>query len=361
MSSASQPHPPENGKRWRPSETRREILAWVLAALLAYLVYRVIAPFLVPLVWAGILGTFFYPAHRRLKARLRRPSLAALISTLAVASLLIAPMAWLGWTFVVQAIEGIRDLPRAEIVEKVRDGLDFVSARVPESFGDVEAHVREWAEAASERLLAVTAKLPANIAGFILDFIVLLLSLFYLFRDGPHLVRLLREISPFEGKRHDVMVKQTIDMISATIMSGFVVAFVQGALGGISFTLVGLGSPILWGVVMAVASFVPLLGAWMVWLPAAIGLLVTGEIGRGVALLALGGLLISSVDNILRPILIADRTQLNGLLVFISVLGGIGAFGLVGVVLGPLVVATAAGLITGYRETLGEGERAVPA
>ena len=110
-----------------------------------------------------------------------------------------------------------------------------------------------------------------------------------------------------------------------------------------------------YGVMMALASFVPILGAWMVWLPAAIGLLAGGEIGRGVALLALGGLLISSIDNILRPILIADRTQLNALLVFISVLGGIGAFGLVGVVLGPLVLATAAGLVTGYRETLADG------
>ena len=352
MSAEPSAQPAENGNRWHAVDSRREALAWLLAALLVYLVYRVFAPFLEPLVWAAILGTFFYPAHRRIQAKIGRPALAALLSTLAIAVLLIAPMVWLGWSFVTEAVEAVRDLPRAEIADKLRTGLDFVSARVPESFGDVEARIGEWAQAASEKLLGLTAKLPANIAGFILGFIVLLLALFYLFRDGPKIVALLRDISPFGGERHDVMVRQTIDMISVTITSGFIVAFVQGALGGVSFMLVGLGSPILWGVMMALASFIPVLGAWMVWLPAGIGLIVSGETGRGIALLILGALLISAVDNVLRPVLIADRSQLNGLLVFISVLGGIGAFGLVGVVLGPLAVATAAGLVTGYRESL---------
>ena len=352
MSAEPQDGGRENGNRWRPIAARREALSWLAAVGLAYLVFRVFAPFLEALVWAAILGTFFYPAHRRLQEKAGRPALAALLSTLAVAVLLIAPMVWLGWSFVAQAVDAIGDLPRGEIAEKVRTGLDFLSARVPESFGDVEGRLGEWAQAASEKLLGLGAKLPANIAGFVLDFIVLLLALFYLFRDGPKMLRLLRDISPFGGERHDIMVKQTIDMISVTVSSGFIVAFVQGALGGLSFMLVGLGSPILWGVMMALASFIPVLGAWMVWLPAAIGLLVGGEIGRGVALIVMGGLLISTVDNVLRPVLIADRSQLNGLLVFISVLGGLGAFGLVGVVLGPLVVATAAGLVTGYRDSL---------
>lgn len=340
---------------WHALDSRREALAWLLAALLVYLVYRVFSPFLEPLVWAAILGTFFYPAHRRVLSKIGRPALAALVSTAAVALLLIAPMVWLGWSSVAEAVDVIRDLPRAEIADKVQRGLDFVSARVPESFGNVEEQVGAWVQSASQRLLGLTAKLPANIAGFLLGFIVLLLALFYLFRDGPKILRLLREISPFGGDRHDIMVKQTIDMISVTITSGFVVAFVQGLLGGLSFLAVGLGSPILWGVMMALASFIPVLGAWMVWLPAAIGLLIGGEVGRGVALLVLGGLLISTIDNVLRPVLIADRSQLNGLLVFISVLGGIGAFGLVGVVLGPLVVATAAGLVSGYRDSLADG------
>ncbi len=354
MSDQRSDEAPSRAGAWQAIDSRREALAWLLAALLLYLVYRVSQPFLEPLVWAAILGTFFYPAHRRLLRRMARPTLAALLSTAAVALLLIAPMVWLGWSFVAEAVEVIRELPRAEIAEKIQSGLDFISARAPESFGRVEDRLAEWAQAASERLLGLSAKLPANIAGFVLDFVVLLLALFYLFRDGPRLLHLLRDVSPFGGERHDIMVKQTIDMISVTITSGFIVAFVQGALGGLSFMLVNLGSPVLWGVMMALASFVPVLGAWMVWLPAAIGLLIGGEIGRGIALLMLGGLLISAVDNVLRPVLIADRSQLNGLLVFISVLGGLGAFGLVGVVLGPLVVATAAGLVTGYRESLAE-------
>jgi predicted PurR-regulated permease PerM len=141
-------------------------------------------------------------------------------------------------------------------------------------------------------------------------------------------------------------------MLSATIRAGLLVAAVQGLLGGITFAILGLPSPVFWGVVIAFLSLLPIFGAWMVWLPAGIGLLLGGQVGRGVALLIAGLLLISAVDNVLRPILIAGRSQLNGLLVFISILGGMQVFGFIGLVLGPLTVATAAGLIRGYRDSL---------
>jgi predicted PurR-regulated permease PerM len=148
------------------------------------------------------------------------------------------------------------------------------------------------------------------------------------------------------------MAQEAIDMISATITAGLVVAAVQGVLGGITFAALSLPSPVFWGVVIAFLSLIPILGAWMVWLPAAIGLLLTGEVTKGVILLIAGALLISAVDNFLRPALIAGRSQLNGLLVFVSVLGGIQVFGLIGLVLGPLAVAMAVGLIRGYRDSL---------
>ena len=102
-------------------------------------------------MWAAILGTFFYPAHRRLQRRVGRPNLAALLSTTAVAVLLIAPLSWLGWSFVTEAVEAIRNLDRAEIAARLQTGLDFVSARVPDSFGNVEDRIGEWAQAATEK------------------------------------------------------------------------------------------------------------------------------------------------------------------------------------------------------------------
>ena len=124
-------------------------------------------------------------------------------------------------------------------------------------------------------------------------------------------------------------------------------ALVQGTVGGITFAALGLGAPVFWGVIMAFFSLLPL-GAWIVWTPAAIWLLLTGETGRGIALVVIGAAGISMIDNFLRPILLSGRTQMNGLLVFISLLGGIAAFGLLGLVLGPVVMATAISFVDAY-------------
>jgi predicted PurR-regulated permease PerM len=122
---------------------------------------------------------------------------------------------------------------------------------------------------------------------------------------------------------------------------------VQGAVGGLTFAMLGLGAPVFWAVTMAFFSLLPL-GAWIVWMPVAIWLILTGETGRGIGLLAIGAGGISLIDNFLRPILLAGRSQMNGLLVFISLLGGMAAFGLIGLILGPVIMATAISFVEAY-------------
>jgi predicted PurR-regulated permease PerM len=333
-------------------EWRREALAWLLAAGLCFLVYLVIQPFLVAMIWAAVLVIFFYPGHLWLLKRIGRPRIAALFSTVVVAILLVAPMAWLAPAFVRQAVDTVGQLPSQEIIERLGDAADWVSENVPGWAFSLEETANDIARGMSGQLGRWSARLAGNLAAFIVDGIVLLLALFYLFLDGERLVKLCRDVSPFGGGRHDHMAQEAIDMISATITAGLVVAAVQGILGGVTFAALSLPSPVFWGVVIAFLSLIPILGAWMVWLPGGIGLLLTGQVTRGVILLVAGVLLISAVDNFLRPALIAGRSQLNGLLVFVSVLGGMQVFGLIGLVLGPLTVAMAVGLIRGYRESL---------
>jgi len=126
-----------------------------------------------------------------------------------------------------------------------------------------------------------------------------------------------------------------------------VVAAVQGAIGGLAFAVLGLGAPIFWGVMMAFFALLPL-GAWVIWSPVAGWLLLTGQIGRGIALIAIGAGVVGLIDNILRPILMSGRTQMNGLLVFISLLGGLATFGLLGLVLGPIIMATTISFVDAY-------------
>jgi predicted PurR-regulated permease PerM len=144
------------------------------------------------------------------------------------------------------------------------------------------------------------------------------------------------------------MIGETRELIFATITSGLIVAALQGFLGGVTFALLGIQAPVFWGVVMAFFALLPFVGAWVIWFPAAIWLILAGDVGRGVFLLAIGAGVVGTVDNVLRPILLSGRARLNGLIVFISLVGGLALFGPLGLVMGPIVVATAAGLLEAY-------------
>jgi predicted PurR-regulated permease PerM len=181
----------------------------------------------------------------------------------------------------------------------------------------------------------------------IVDLVVTLFAVFFFFRDGDAIMAAVRRALPFEAEQSEQMITQASDLIQASVAAGLSVAVIQGALGGITFALLGLGAAVFWGVVMAFFALLPI-GAWIVWAPAAVWLMLSGSVGRGITLLAIGAGVIGLVDNFLRPALLSGRTQLNGLLVFVSLLGGIAAFGFLGLVIGPVIMATAITMLDAY-------------
>jgi predicted PurR-regulated permease PerM len=189
-----------------------------------------------------------------------------------------------------------------------------------------------------------------NVLGVTISLFVTLLASFYLFRDGPALMQTVRDIAPLDKDYLERLLAITENVLFASVLSSFAVAAVQGTLGGIAFWIVGIPGPALWGIVMMLASFIPLVGASIVWGPATIYFLFSGDYLKAGILVAVGVFVIGTVDNILRPILISGRVELNGLLVLISVVGGIGAFGLLGIVLGPVLIAVAAAVVAAERE-----------
>jgi predicted PurR-regulated permease PerM len=199
------------------------------------------------------------------------------------------------------------------------------------------------------------AFLAARVGGLLADVLVLLFqlfvtlfALFFFLRDSDTIMQELRRSLPFEDFRRERIIRQTRDLVYASIAAGLLIASLQGLAGGLLFASLGLGAPVFWGVMMGVLALFPFVGAWMVWVPAAIWFLVTGQFVKGLIVVVVGAGIVSGIDNILRPAILSGRTQINGLLMFLSLLGGVSVFGLLGLVLGPLVTALIIALFDAY-------------
>lgn len=334
------------------------IIFIALVILLGYLVYLVFLPFLVPLAWGVVFAIMFYPVHRHVRKRIKRASLAALVTTLLLTVVIIVPTFVVAGAFTAQAVQ-FADRVQAEWEQgrvpfsqvwqaaPVRRLLDWLARHHIE-----EQQLRDVITQNMDNVAGFVASqlgaLARNLAVFVFNLFVALFASFYLFRDGPVLMRLLRRILPLDEEHRETLFTVAHDVLYASVFSGIVVAAVQGTLGGVVFWLIGIKAAVLWGVVMAFFALLPVVGPWLIWLPAVLSFLLSGQYVRAVILLALGGLVISMVDNILRPILLSGRSQLNGLLVFISILGGVAAFGVLGIVLGPILVAMADAVVETY-------------
>lgn len=323
---------------------------------LGYLVFRLFQPYLASLAWASIAVIVFHPMHRRLDERIGATA-AASISTVAVMLMLVVPGGLLATTFVREATHASQSLAQAVAdgrLDRFQDMLGWAQQRTLGLEGwDLGSLARTAAERVAAFIAGQAGTIVRNVAGFLVDLIIMLFATFFLFRDGRTLLGKLRRAIPFEAGKRDRIIEQTRDLVYASVVSTLVVAILQGALGGLAFAILGIGAPVLWGVVMAFTSLVPVVGSGIIWGPAAVYLLVSGSVARGLILVAIGVGMIGMVDNVVRPLILSGRTQLNGLLVLISLLGGIGLFGFIGVVLGPILVATGVGLLEAYTRDQG--------
>ncbi len=341
------------------------ILSYGVLLLLAYLLFQIFRPFLVPLAWAGVLVVFFYPVYARLLASRRfgmKESRAALVCTLGVTLVLIAPSIALLSLFVREAVSASAALQRA-LIENPGDPVLRLSEWLRQHASwladtDLPTLLRQGAEKLAAFLASQVGPVLRNVAVFLFDLFVTLFALFYFFRDADRLMSGLRRLLPFDAEHRERILKESRELIVASVLITLVVAAAQGFFGGIAFAVVGLPTPFFWGVVMAFFSLVPVVGTALVWVPAAMWLVFAGHWGRAIVLALICSVVVGAVDNVLRPVLLHGRTQMNGLLVFVSLLGGLHVFGLLGLVLGPIIVATTASILDAYA---GASARASPA
>jgi len=349
---------PASAPATAPGLFYRRAFALGAIALLGLLLYRIVEPFLQPIAWATIFALLLRPAQLRTTRLLRgSPNLAALLLTLAVLVLFIGPLTVLAVAFVSQAQELTEQL--AGLAQKLRrhDMTEIMSSptlRDLFSWIDVQlsistAQIQDWALVGVKKLLENLATLGGTAffgaIGTVLSFTVMMFILFFLLRDGGAIVRSAACFVPLSDERKQQLSIRMELVTRAVVLGSVLTAVIQGALLGIGFAIAGLPAPVVFGVVGAILSVVPFGGTALVWVPAAAFLLFTGDIGHGLFLSAWGLLLVSTVDNFLRPLFISGQSEVPTLAVFIGVLGGLVAFGLIGLFLGPVVIALALTLL----------------
>ena len=328
-----------------------QLLFYGTVILIGYLVFQIVQPFLVPLGWAGVLAVSLQPLFLRIAPRLGR-SWAAGVCVAIVFVLLVLPVWLLVQSLVsegAQAVAELQSVASTAPPERLMSTWRWVQTHVPalsperlaETIGQVSQKVGGALASGSGRVLG-------GLALLIVDVALALFALYFCLRDAPSIVSMLRGFLPFREHQRDQVLKQVEDLIYASVIAGLAVAAVQGFLGGVGFWIVGVRAPAVWGTVMAFMSLVPLVGSSLIWGPVALWFLLTGDFTRGLVLIAIGGGLVGMADNILRPLLLTGRSSMNGLVTFVALLGGMSAFGLIGLVFGPVVVAIASALLSAY-------------
>jgi predicted PurR-regulated permease PerM len=324
--------------------------ALALVAGLTWLVWQIVEPLWQPLVWAGLIGAVLAPWNARLARRLGgRPVLASSLTTGLTVLLFVLPLATIAGAVASQAAQ-LRD--RLEQYVPQTGAAPIELSRLPvferplgwigEHTGLTLPQIEEWLVAGTrnvlERLVSSSGALVLGAVGTIVSFLLMLFVLFFVLRDGPALADKVVRVLPIEPRRRTRLWQHLQDVTRAVFMGIGLTALAQGLLVGIGFWIAGLPSPLVFGVIAALFALIPVVGTSIVWGLGAIYLVTQAEYGHAIFLVVWGALVVGTADNVLRPLLISGRADVPTLAVFVGVVGGLSAFGFIGLFLGPIVL-----------------------
>ncbi len=322
--------------------------------LIGWLAYRIVQPFLVEIAWAVVLAICLDPIRVRLLPRLGRTR-TALVLTLAAVVLLVIPVVFVGTAVVKEggpAVSYLQDQLQNQggAADWFHRGWEWARQRATflPSEQDVIAKITASVGRVAEFVAGQAGGLLKGVANFLFALVITLALLFFLLRDASSFARALRHALPFGAEQNERLIHLTSDLVSASVTATIAVAAAQGLIGGVTFALLGVSGAALWAVMMFLLAFLPLVGATLVWLPAAAWLALSGSMVKGAILALVGVLVLSNVDNVLRPLLLSGKSQMNTLVLIVSLMGGVSAFGFIGIVLGPLVAALLTALVESY-------------
>jgi len=311
-------------------------------------VFKIIMPFLATLLTAFIFWQLFNPVYTRLAIKLKNSQLAAFLTCLLVFLLIILPLFVIGSIATKEALDVYGRVTEDTNVigmlqEKLRSFFYTYSQKtgisqseLDQSFGSID--LKEIAQKAAGLTADLLQQAYQQVSQFIIFVFIMLFTLNYLFIDGERFIKYLFHISPLGVKDETLIWKRFLSMSRATLKGTLIIGLIHGIIGGLTFWLLGIGSPSFWGVIMGILSLFPIPGPVAIWIPASIWQIFSGAWLNGLLLAIIGGLTIGILDNVLRPRLIGKDTSLHPVLILIGTLGGIVEFGVLGIVIGPLII-----------------------
>lgn len=325
----------------------RYFLLVVLIGITA-IFFNMIKIFFVPVVLAAVFVGLFQPFYRRvLKILHHRKGVSSLVCCLVLLLALLIP-AYIIANLVSRETIAFYHSAEQNVQEIIDQGDHGVLGRIKDHklVKQLGLNNKNW-ETTFEQIARTTAGLLGTVINkaskgtfqFVANIFLIFFAMFYFFRDGDRLIPKLKYLSPLSERYEEKLISQFLSVSRATIKGTLLIGLIKGFLGGLTFWIFGVSSPILWGVVMVLLSIIPMVGPWFVMYPAAFVLMLTGQVWQGILLFIIGGAIIGNIDNVLIPRLVGREAGMHDLIVFFSTLGGISVFGVMGFIIGPIIAA----------------------
>lgn len=306
----------------------------------------IIKPYLIPVLTSIVLAYIFYPVYNLLNKKIKRENLSAAIISVLIILLILIPL-----SLVIFKVSKETQVSYLLIKQRVFNGRIFdVQCQEGEFYCDAIKDMKSFMTRPTTRyyledgVKKITTYIAENTFSFIfslpkriLDVFITFFIVFFLLKDGKNILNKIKQLAPVNEKNKKKIFAQLQEVTRAIIYGIFVVAVVEGILGAITFKLFGVSSPLLWGIIIFLLALLPMVGAALIWIPAALIKFYDGNIGLGIGI-TIGGIIISSIDTFVKPKIIGDKAQIHPILVLLGVLGGLSLFSIMGVIIGPLIL-----------------------
>jgi predicted PurR-regulated permease PerM len=335
-----------------------------ITLIVLYFSYLIIKPYLLDIFMALVLFFTTKPLHRALTRLLGGwKALASALTCLILLLLILIPLFSLMSIIATQALEFssqvTKDMQTGHLwlwisvkIDAFKLYLTRLNLPLPPGEIKLDQIVRTMVTSASAFVYNNAIGLIKGFSIFFFDLMLVLFITFFMFLQGDEFIQAIKRLSPLDPADNDEILRETETTIKATLWGTVIVAFAQGTLGGVGFLIVGLPQPAFWGTVMIPASVIPVVGSTIIWGPAAVYLLVTGHITKGIILILWGGVVVSVIDNVLKPILVKGSSETPSIFILFSILGGLTYFGMIGFILGPLILSFLLSMLRIYQKTI---------